>query len=146
MDPVIAGLMGTIIGGVFGILGGILTGRRQAKLEREKWFQTRKDDVDKETRLAVAELTRNMAAATQVMLWFTAKATTTPDKVTQKDVSDYDKEIQERLPDILGSLCVVSALDPKISARMSPLMGDIYSVDAQIAQACKGLDEYPDEI
>lgn len=122
MDPVIASLMGTAIGGLFGIAGAILTGRRQARIEQEKWLQARKDDIEKETRLAVAELTRNIAVAIQAMLWFTAKAGNIPQRISQVDISEYDKAIQQLLPDILSSLMVVSALDTGVSDKMAPLL------------------------
>ena len=144
MDPVIAGLLGTVIGGLFGITGGILTGRRQAQLEKEKWLQTRKDDIDTETRLAVAELARKMSAAIWAMTWFTAKAVNTPKELTQTDISDYDKEMKGLLPGILGDLMVVSGLNEGIADKMSPLMGKIYSVDAQIAGGSINFDTSPE--
>jgi hypothetical protein len=143
MDPVIASLMGTVIGGLFGIAGGILTGRRQARLEQERWLQARKDDIEKETRLAVAELTRKMAVATQAMLWFTSKAGNIPKKFSQEDISEYDEAIQGLLPDILSSLMVVSALDTEVSEKMTPLLYRIYEVDGQIAQASTQFETSP---
>jgi len=143
MDPVIASLIGTVVGGLFGIAGGILTGRRQARLEQEKWLQARKDDIEKETRLAVAELARKMAVAVQAMLWFTSKAGNTPQKLSQEDISEYDKAIQDLLPDILSSLMVVSALDTEVSDKMSPLLYRIYEVDGQIAQASTQFETSP---
>jgi hypothetical protein len=143
MDPVIASLMGTVIGGLFGIAGGILTGQRQARLEQERWLQARKDDIEKETRLAVAELTRKMAVATQAMLWFTSKAGNIPKKFSQEDITEYDKAIQELLPGILSSLMVVSALDTDVSDKMTPLLYRIYTVDGQIAQASAQFETSP---
>jgi hypothetical protein len=137
MDPVVASLIGTVIGGFFGIVGGILTGRRQAQLEREKWLQARKDDVEKETRLAVAELTRKMATAVQTMLWFTSKAVNTPNEVSREDISEYDKAIQGLLPDILASWMTVSALDKGVSKTLRPLVDRIYIVDGRIALASR---------
>ena len=140
MDPVIASLIGTVIGGFFGIFGGILTGRRQAQLEREKWLQARKDDIEKETRLAVAELTRKMATAIQAMLWFTSKAVNTPSELSREDISEYDKAIQELLPDILASWMTVSALDKGVSKTLRPLVDSIYTVDGRIALASRELE------
>lgn len=137
MDPVIASLLGTVVGGLFGIAGGILTGRRQARLEREKWLQARKDDIEKETSLAVAELTRKMATAIQAMLWFTSKAENAPNRVSQEDILEYDKAIQGLLPDILASVMIVSALDTEVSDRLRPLMYKIYTVDGHIAEASR---------
>jgi hypothetical protein len=143
MDPVIASLMGTVIGGVFGIAGGILTGQRQARLEQEKWLQARKDDIEKETRLAVAELTRKMAVAMQAMLWFTSMAESFPKKFSHEDISEYDMAIKELLPDILSSFMVVSALDTDVSDKMTPLLYKIYIVDGQITQASTQFETSP---
>jgi hypothetical protein len=141
VDPVLAGLIGTVIGGLFGIAGGVLTGRRQAILERERWLQTRDDDIAKETRLALAELTRKMGAAIQTMMWLAGKAASNPARLTQQDISDYDKEIAGLLPDILGSLMVVSALDNELSDKMAPLVGEIYGADGELASAAQSFED-----
>ena len=144
MEPAVASLIGAAIGALAGLLGGVLTGRRQAELEKEKWLQAREDDIKKDTRLALAELTRKMAAVTQAMLWFTAKAVNTPDKLTQEDILDYDKEVQRLLPDILGSLMVISALNKKLQDEMQVLVQRIYEVDFLLAQASKDFDASPE--
>jgi hypothetical protein len=75
-----------------------------------------------------------MAAAIWAMTWFTAKAVNVPKELTQTDVSDYDKEMQEFLPGILGDMMVVSGLNEKIAGKMLPSMDKINSVDVQITE------------
>ena len=94
--------------------------------------------------MAVAELTSKMAVATQAMLWFTSKAGNTPTRISQEDISDYDKTIQELLSDILSSPMVVSAFDTDVSDKLAPLLyRRIYSVDGRIAQASTQFETSP---
>jgi hypothetical protein len=101
-------------------------------------------EIDKETRLAAAELARKIAAAIWAMRWFTAKAVNVPKELTQTDVSDYDKEMQEFLPGILGDMMVVSALNEEIAGKMLPPMDKINSVDVQITEGSINLNTSPE--
>ena len=78
----------------------------------------------------------------------TSKASNTPKRVSQEDISEYDKAIQELLPDILSSLMVVSAFDTDVSDKMAPLPYKtlpykIFSVDRRIAQASTQFETAP---
>jgi hypothetical protein len=136
-----AALIGALVA-----LGGVFTAQLVSiALAERRTLETRQDDIVKETRLAVAELTRSMAAAIQAMAWFTAIAANTPDKLTQEDILDYDKEIKELLPNIVGALLIVSALDNEISDQLSPFMQEIYRVDGAIGAASREFTTSPEQ-
>jgi len=128
-------------------LGGVFTAQMVSiALEQQRTWETRQDDIAKETRLAVAEVTRTMAAAIQEMLWITSKgANISWDELTQEDILDYDNEIKELLPNILGSMMVLSAFDAKASNQLSPLMSAIYRVDVRTALASRQFRTAPEQ-
>jgi hypothetical protein len=135
-----AGIIGALVA-----LGGVFTAQMVSiSLADKRKLETREDDIAKETRLAIAEVSRNMAAAVQAMLWFTSKAASAHANLTQDDILAYDKDIKELLPNIVGSLMVVSMLDKNVSDQLSPLMQEIYSVDARIAAASWQFSKRPE--
>ncbi len=122
-----------VMGGIIALLVGWLAGRREANLESEKWRRAREDDLKKETRLAVADLTRKLALAAHSMVWLTWKATHRPSEFTREDIANYDEEMHRVIPDIVGAHAVVSALEPRLGDKLQPLTKRIYALDADIA-------------
>lgn len=135
MDATIASLIGAAIGAISGLTGGYLTGRRQSQLERERWIRSRKDEHQKNLRLAVAELTRKLAVGTHEVAWVTWKAKHAPTELTEEDLSAYNKGMKTLFPDIVGSRVVVDALDKATHTRMTPLVLKLYGLDEQVALA-----------
>lgn len=135
MDATIASLIGTAIGALVGLAGGFLTSRQQTRLEYLKWVRTKEDEYEKEVRLAVAKLTKKLAAGTQAISWFTSKAQIEPAKLTENDLLAYDNTIQALYLDIVSSRIVVAALNKEIHAKMTPLVDELYSLDIRVAKA-----------
>lgn len=133
MDPTIVALTVALVGAISGLVGGYLAGRRQSQLEYNKWIRTREDDLAKEARLAVADLTRKLATATHGIVWLAWKAVNRPNDVTQQDISAYDDEMHKLIPDIVGALAVVSALNKDLYYKMNPLVSQFYELDGQLA-------------
>lgn len=140
MDAAVASLIGAAIGALSGLGGGYLTGRRQSELERDKWLRARKDEHDKNIRLAVAELTKKLAAGTQEISWLTWKAKHTPDALTATDIANYNNKMAVLFPDIVSARVIVDAIDKSIHARLTPLINKLYSLDENIALAAKDFD------
>lgn len=141
MDATTASLIGAAIGAVSGLGGGYLTGRRQAKIEREKWIRGRKDEQERTLLLAVAELTRRLAIGTHTIAWLTWIAKNTPTKLTKEDLSVYNREMKAIFPDIVGSRAVVVALNKEAHSKMSPLIDKLYSLDARVSLAADSFDD-----
>jgi hypothetical protein len=78
------------------------------------------------------------------MLWFTAKAYNTPKQLTTQDIEVYDQEIKGLLPDILGQLFVVAALDKNAAKQMETLTGRIYGVDLRISKVSEQFGASPE--
>jgi len=93
-STLVVSLIIALIGAISGILGGFLAGkqqgRQQLELEHRKWLLVREDDLAKEARLAVADLTRKIASGIHEIVWLAWKAKYFPRQLTQKDILKYD--------------------------------------------------------
>jgi hypothetical protein len=137
-------LVAALIGAISGILGGFLAGRRQLKLEHEKWLLSREDDLAKETRIAVAELTYKLASATHSIVWLGWKANFFPKQLTQDDILKYEEETHGVIPDIVGSLTIISALNSEIYSNLLPLVYSYYNLEGEMGEAAAAFKYYKD--
>lgn len=139
MDATIVSLTVALVGAIAGLVGGYLAGRRQSQLEYKKWVRAREDDLAKEARLAVADFTRKLAAATHSIVWLAWKARFRPFEVRQQDISTYDEEMHKLIPEIVGTLVVISALNKELYDRMNPLAREFYELENLMADTAPGL-------
>src|SRR5689334_17011473 len=71
MNAAIAGLLGAGIGAVAGLLGGLVSAWQQRKNDVARWHQARLDDLRREERRSLIELTNVLAEASQAAVWLT---------------------------------------------------------------------------
>jgi len=135
MDATIASLIGTAIGALAGLAGGFFTARQQSKLEEQKRLRAKEDEYEKEVRLAVADLTKKLAAGTQAISWFTSKAKSEPARFTENDLLAYDNTMLSLYPDVVSSRIVVAALNKEIHAKMTPIVDKLYFLDSLVVKA-----------
>lgn len=135
MEPALATVLGAAIGAAAGISGGMLTGWRQTRLEREKWLRGREDILANELRVSLQQLTVRLAAAVHSMCWLTWLAKEGPSRLTQERIDGYDKEIHELLPQITSQQAMVAALNREAFDRLSSLVDRVLLADARIGQA-----------
>jgi len=126
-------LLVALIGAIVALVGGYLAGSRQSRLEYKKWLRAREDDLAKEARLAVAEFTRKLATAIHSIVWLAWKARFRSAEITQQDISRYDEEMHNLIPEIVGTLAVISALNKELYERMNELAVELYKLDGQMA-------------
>lgn len=124
MDSVMQTVVAALLGLFSGLIGGHFSARQQSRHEREK-----------EARLAVAELAKNLGAASHSMAWLTWKALHRPTRFKAEDVEIYDKEVHELIPLVSGSLAVVSALSGSLYLKLEPFVKQLYHLDEEIAKA-----------
>jgi uncharacterized protein YneF (UPF0154 family) len=144
MNEALVSILAAIIGLLGGLLGGYFAGRQQRSLEYEKWLRAREDDLAKETRLAVAELTRKLSEATHSMAWLTWKAKNQSVQLTKDDIFTYDKEMHGLFAAISGSLAVVSALNFDMYEKVDPLVRQVYAIDTRITLSASHFIEKSD--
>ncbi len=143
MDASIAGLLAAIIGALAGLVGGYIAGRQQSQLEYQKWHRARLDDLNKEIRLAVAELARKLAITTHSMNWLTWRAEKQAAEFSLEHLEAYDREMHQNLPEIASAFIVLSALSESAAGLMNPLVQEVYNLDVDLAKAGASYREDP---
>jgi gas vesicle protein len=135
MDPVFAPVFGALIGALAGIAGALLTTRRQAELERDKWLRGVRDAFANEVRSSVKELTTELASAAHSMCWVCWLAKYGPDRLNREHLDQYDQEMHKLLPQIAGLYAMLAGMDVDLHKRLNSLVERVYQVDAQIGEA-----------
>jgi hypothetical protein len=143
MDSAFVSILSAVIGAAAGIVGGGLSGQRQARLEREKWFRGVSDAFTIELRSSVKELTTKLAEATHSMCWLCWSASFGAERLTQERVAQYDNEMHVLLPQITGLHAVIAGMDYAVYLKLKPLIEQLLKLDAMIGDA--GLDFVPNE-
>lgn len=135
MNTAFAPVLGALIGALAGIGGGLLTGQRQARLEREKWLRGVHDAFANELRSTVKELTTDLASATHSMCWLCWLAKHGADRLTPLRLDAYDEEMHRLLPRIAGLHAMIAGMDREVHLRLRDLVDHVYKLDALIGQA-----------
>jgi hypothetical protein len=112
----------------------------------ERREQSKQDEILKESRLAVAELTRHIAAGGQSLSWLLWIATYTPDKFTREDVSAHDKTINTVYTELVGAQIVVAALNPSFYQQTTGVVNELYKLDATMALLAKDFEHFPEKL
>jgi L-rhamnose mutarotase len=145
MNEVTLGLSVALIGLIAGLLGAYVAGRQKMRLEQQKWLAARQDELDKEKRVAVAELCRNTVTSIQAgqgLAWYAAHQ---PSYLNDEKAKEYERIIDQVWPEIASSLVVVSALDSDIYAAINQLVSKASHLDEKMTIALMQLETSRDE-
>ena len=145
IDAPTATILGALVGAASGITGGLITVWLQLRLERAKWPKAREDALVQDLREAIQQLTVRMASALHSMCWLTWIAEERVTRVTAERIKSYDDDLHKLLPEIMGFLSTVAALDKDAYTRLSPIADKIYEVDYEIGKASLLFEESPAE-
>jgi hypothetical protein len=135
MDAALVSISIAAIGLIAGLLGAFVAGRQQTRFEEQKWRATRQDELEREKRTAIAELTRKIVMAVQVAARLAWHARHHPSRISVEDTNNYERRIHELLPDIMSSVVVVSALDSDVHNLMYDLVRKVYNLDDRMSKA-----------
>jgi len=128
-------VLGTLVGALAAIGGVMFTSKRQASLEQDKWVRAKQDEWEKETRLALAELTRSLAAGVHAIAWCTWAAKYEPQEMQRGHFAKYDREIKGLFPVVVGARVVLATLDRDLHDKMTPLIKKLYKLDKELTHA-----------
>lgn len=129
-SQLIIGLAGSLVGAGAALGGIYLTNRAR-----------RRDEEIKENRLAVAELSRNLAAGIQAISWLTWMAKN--EALSKDHILEYTAEMKNILPGIVGARSVLAALYKPAHERMSGMVQSLYDLDASIGQLVLSFRDNP---
>jgi hypothetical protein len=144
MDAALAGLLGASIGAISGVLGGLVAGRQQRKLESVRWKQARADEVRIEERRSLLELTKLLAEGYQAASWLSWAAEVKPIDAVKADANDYDTRMRTLLPRIASAEAAASGLSDEAFARIDPFVERLLILDTKLGAASVRLDDEPE--
>ncbi|HJQ35006.1 MAG TPA: hypothetical protein VJ866_22845 [Pyrinomonadaceae bacterium] len=138
-------LLAALAGAGLAFYGLWLQGRRQERVERDrwereqteedtKWRRAKEDERLKETRLALAELAKAMTAAVQSMTWILWIAKFDFKNFNIGHVREHDKRMNKIYTELVGRQAALAALDEDVYRRTDPSVKLVYYYDAEIAR------------
>jgi hypothetical protein len=137
-------LIAALLAAVTSVTNVFLGSWRSMELERMKWQQSQDDTHQRERRLAWGEFARELGAASQRSMWVLWIAAHDPERMTVKELDDYDIATREIQPRLVSSQVILAAHDPSTNGRVRPLLNRYYQIDAEIAKCRIEFRKSPD--
>lgn len=145
MDAALASLLGASIGAITGVCGGFVAGSQQRKVETLRWKQARADELRKEERRSLLELTSLLAEGSQAAAWLCWAATIKSADAVKADASDYETRMRALLPRLFSAQAAASGLSETAFSQIDPLVQSLISLDTKLGTASFRLDAKPEE-
>jgi hypothetical protein len=143
MDAAVVGLIGGIAGAVTGLLGGMIAGWQQRLAEAQRWRQERADEIWKEERRSLLELTTLIAIASQAMAWLAWSASTKPLEAVKVEAELYDARMRDILPKIFSAQAAASGLGDETYKTIQDLVSRLIQLDTFLGTKCFELGTDP---
>jgi gas vesicle protein len=143
MEAAVVGLIGGIAGAVAGLFGAFVAGRQQRLAEAQRWRQGRADEIWKEERRSLLELTTLIAIASQAMAWLAWSASTKPHEAVKEEAKLYDARMRELLPKIFSAQAAASGLSDTTYGTIQELVNRLVQLDTFLGTKCIELDSDP---
>ena len=124
-----------IIGALAGIVGGALSGRREARLDQQKWNREISEAFKSDLRSTVRDLITKIAEAIHAMCWLCWLAKYGPEQLEKAKTEQYDAEMHTLLPQITGLYAVIAGMDQEVYNKLGPIIREVMSLDAQVGAA-----------
>jgi hypothetical protein len=144
MDAAVIGLIGGIAGAVAGLLGGLIAGWQQRLAEAQRWRQERADEIWKEERRSLLELTTLIAVGSQAMAWLAWSAATKPLDKVKEEAELYDARMRDILPKIFSAQAAASGLNDQTYETIQTLVNHMIELDTFLGTKCFELSSVPD--
>jgi hypothetical protein len=125
-----------LIPSLVGIAGGWLAGRTSALAALDSWRRSRKDVAATLSVQAIKELATELARAAHHACWITWKARCDPDHLSGQVIEQYDADMHECLPKLLGAQAALAAVDGRSATAIQESIESIFDLDARIGEAC----------
>src|SRR5262249_52183709 len=145
MDAALAGLLGASIGAVTGVFGGFVAGWQQRQGEVLRWRHARVDELWKEERRALLDLTGLLAEGSQAVAWLAWAATVKDLDAVRAEGREYDTRMRALLPRLFSAQAAASGLSETAFARIDPLVQRLVGLDTKLGDAVVGLEAEPEE-
>jgi hypothetical protein len=145
MDAALAGLLGASIGAITGLLGGFTAAWQQRRGDLLRWRQARVDELWKEERRSLLELTNLLAEGSQAAAWLAWAATVKTVDAVKADAHEYDARMRALLPRLFSAQAAASGLSETAFSEIDPLVQRLLTLDTRLGNASVRLDIEPEE-
>jgi hypothetical protein len=145
MGAAVIGLIGGITGAVAGLLGGFIAGWQQRLAEAQRWRQDRADQIWKEERQSLLELTTLITVGSQAMAWLAWSADTKPLDEVKEEAELYDARMRDILPKIFSAQAAASGLSDQTYETIQALVNHMIELDTFLGTKCFELNSAPDD-
>jgi hypothetical protein len=142
----IATFLAALVAAAAAIAAASLTTWRALKSEQSRIKEDREKVLSEDLSDAIQQLTIKMAASLHSMCWLTWLAKRGPNRVDKARLELYDSEQHQVLPEILGHLSTVAALDADMHNRLRGIVYEIYALDEYIGRAGLLLESDPQQM
>ena len=144
VDAALAGLLGASIGAITGLCGGFVAGWQQRKVETLRWRQARTDELRKEERRSLLELTSLLAEGSQNAAWLCWAATVKSVEAVKADADDYETRMRALLPRLFSAQAAASGLSEEAYQQIDPLVQRLISLDTHLGDVSSRLQDKPE--
>lgn len=134
MDAALAGLIGTGVGAVAGIVGSVSTERYKSRAERVRRREDRSDAHTRAERQALLDLVKLIATGTQAISWLAWSVAEQPHDLALLEADRYDSCMRELLPSVVKAQVAAAGIS-KAYERTDSLVQTLYSLDRQVGDA-----------
>jgi hypothetical protein len=143
MSAAVIGLIGGVTGAIAGLLGGMIAGWQQRLAEAQRWRQGRADEIWKEERQSLLDLTTLIAIGSQAMAWLAWSAATKPLEAVKEEAERYDDRMVDILPKIFSAQAAASALSDRTYETIQALVDHMIELDTFLGTKCYELNSDP---
>jgi hypothetical protein len=140
MDAAVAGLLGATLGSLTGLAGSLLTPGLQRRTEEAKWKQARADELWREERRALLELTTLVAEGCQALSWASWAASAKSTEALRADLAEYDAGMRALLPKLMSAQAAAAGVSEDVFDRIDPMVTELYRLDLAIGNASVQLE------
>jgi hypothetical protein len=144
VDASLAGLLGVLVGSLTALASSFFSSRRERRTEEERWRRARVDELWKEERRSLLELTTLLADACQAAAWVTWAATVKQTGDLKVDLEEYDARMRALLPKLFSAQAAASGFRDKTSGVVDPLVDQLMTLDVEIGNASVQLNDSPE--
>jgi hypothetical protein len=142
VDAALAGLLGTAIGAVAGIVGSLIASGHQVRIERERVAAARRDELTRAARQSLLDLVQLVATGTQAIAWVTWAVGSQPREQSLAEARRYEETMRALLPRLVAAQVAVASLsDVATYQRLDPIVRGLVHLDVRVGTALVGHEQ-----
>jgi hypothetical protein len=140
VDAALAGLAGTAVGALAGLVGSGLTAWYQLRAERQRAANARHDEMVKAGRQALVQLTQLLTTGTYAIAWLGWSVSVQSPEEIRREVDTYNTKLRELIPQLLAAEAAAASVSDNAFDQIDPLVNELLILDARVGTAAQRLE------